>query len=153
MSQPIRVTGSTQPRIQITGSVQPRIEAEQVAATLGGEPLKDQIDGNSSPMMLYALRTELFRRWRSHAKMPQAEDTNPRVKIPLSAEDWTELEELAGELAAAGFSPTPGEVATVLLHAAIRSVRQLDATKQDSEKLVEAIARQLAASGAGDKSE
>jgi hypothetical protein len=146
MSQRIRVSGPTQPRIETHGKVQPHVDAAQVAAALGGERIEGQIDGNPSPVTLYALRSELLRRRQSSGGRPGIRDARQRVKIPLSDQDWMELEELAGELSAAGFSPSPGQIASVLLHAAIQSVRQREGEKPNQEKLVEAIARQLAAS-------
>ncbi len=143
MNQRLQVTGTSQPILQITGNAQPRIDASQVAAALGGEPITARIDGNPASVTLYALRAELFRRRQSGGGRPRIEGTNQRVKIPLSDQDWTELEKLAGELTSAGFSPSPGQIASVLLHAAIQSIRHDDPTKKGEEKLIQTIAQQL----------
>ncbi len=148
MSQPIKITGSAQPRIRTTGESQPRVDAAQVAAALGAEPLEGTIEGNPGPMTLYALRSELMRRRHSSGGRPGITGTSQRVKIPLSNQDWTELEGLADQLAGVGFSPSPGQIASILLHAAIQSVKQQAGEKTSEGTLVEAIARELAASAA-----
>jgi hypothetical protein len=49
------------------------------------------------------------------------------------------------------YSNSPGQIASVLLHAAIQSVKEQSGGKQDEQKLVEAIARRLVASGVADQ--
>jgi hypothetical protein len=151
MSQRITTTGNTQPRIRTTGNAQPRIDHAQVAAALGAERVEGTIEGNPGVVALYALRSELLRCRQSSGGRPGIAGTSQRLKIPLSDHDWTELEGLAGQLAEAGFAPSPGQIASVLLHAAIQSVKEQTGGKQDEQKLVEAIARRLVVSGVADQ--
>lgn len=146
MSKHIKITGSPQTRIRTAGDGQSRVDVAQVAAALGAEPLPGSIEGNPGPMTLYALRSELLRRRLSSGGRPGITGTSQRLKIPLSNQDWTELEGLAGELAGAAFSPSPGQIASVLLHVAIQSVKRQAGEMQSEGKLAEAIARELVAS-------
>jgi hypothetical protein len=151
MSQRITTTGTAQPRIRATGNGQPHIDHAQVAAALGAEPVEGNIQGNPGVVALYALRSELLRCRQSNGGRPGIAGTSQRLKIPLSDQDWTELEGLADQLSEEGFAPSAGQIASVLLHAAIQSVKEQSGGKQDEQKLVEAIARRLVASGAADQ--
>jgi hypothetical protein len=73
-------------------------------------------------MTLYALRAEMMRRLVSHGGRPRVEGTDQRVKIPISDQDWHALESLATSLAAKGFTPSAGQVASVLLNMALQTV-------------------------------
>ena len=151
MSQRITTTGPAQPRIRTTGNGQTRIDHAQVAAALGAELVEGTIQGNPGVVALYALRSELLRCRQSNGGRPGIAGTSQRLKIPLSDQDWTELEGLADQLSETGFAPSPGQIASVLLHAAIQSVKEQSGGKQDEQKLVEAIARRLVASGVADQ--
>jgi hypothetical protein len=153
MSRRVHVTGSSQPRIQIAGNAQPRVDPSQVAAALGAELIPTKVDAKGGPLTVYALRAELLRRRHSSGGRPGIAGASQRVKIPLSDRDWTELEKLAALLTESGFSPSPGQIASVLLHVAIRSVTHLNDDAANGGKLVDAIAQELAASGASEDRE
>jgi hypothetical protein len=53
---------------------------------------------------------------------PGIEGTGFRAKVPVGEQDWHRLEALAASLSAQGFLPSPGQVASVLLTIALRSV-------------------------------
>jgi hypothetical protein len=55
-------------------------------------------------------------------RRPGIAGTSFRAKIPLGEQEWQRLEALAESLSAEGFSPSPGQVASVLLSIALRSV-------------------------------
>jgi hypothetical protein len=44
------------------------------------------------------------------------------VKIPVGDREWRQLEELAASLAEGGFTPSAGQVASVLLTLSLRSL-------------------------------
>jgi hypothetical protein len=90
----------------------PRIEPAVVAAALGAEPTGEREAGHPAAMTLYALRAEIMRRLVSHGGRPRVEGTDQRVKIPVSDQDWHTLETLATSLAAKGFAPSAGQVAS-----------------------------------------
>jgi hypothetical protein len=132
------------------GSGQPRIDPAQVAAALGGEPAEGTKQGSPGVVALYALRSELLRCRQSNGGRPGIAGTSHRLKIPLTERDWTVLEGLADRLAETGFAPSPGQIASVLLHAAIESVGQQSGEKDNVGNLVEEVARGLLASGVAD---
>lgn len=119
----IQIVGSTVKRIPIVPSTVPRLELAEVAKALGAEPCPEKLPGPLSPVTRYAVRLEMFRRLQSHGGRPGLEGNNLRAKIPLSDQDWHQLEELARQIASeTGLSPSPGQVGSVLLSLALRSV-------------------------------
>jgi hypothetical protein len=139
MTAKIQTTGNKLPRISVTSSRLPRIEPTTVAAALGAEPAGERGAGHPAPLTLYALRSEMMRRLVSHGGRPGVQGTDQRVKIPVSDQDWHTLETLATSLAAKGFTPSAGQVASVLLNMALRTV----STSADDPSLVAQIAQQL----------
>jgi hypothetical protein len=99
-----------------------RLDPKAVADALGGEPCPEHIEGQPGPVTLYALRQELIRRRHSSGGRPGIEGTSFRAKVPLADQDWQRLEAIASSLSAHGFTPSPGQVASVLLSIALRSV-------------------------------
>jgi hypothetical protein len=140
-------TKSTQPRITVTGKTQRRIDPAEVAAALGAEPVPGEIQGNPGPVALYALRAEILRRRHSTGGRPGIEGASERVKIPLSEDDWHRLEQIAASMSASGFSPSPAQVASVLLSAAIQSVQEPAKSDAANRPLLEAIAQRLVRQG------
>src|SRR5207244_91298 len=102
----------------------PRVEAAHVQAALGVETFVKQPDRHLAPLNLYAVREELVRRLQSSGGRPALEGTNRRAKIPLSEQHWLQLEELAAAVSSPGFAPSAGQVASVLLTAALRHVAE-----------------------------
>jgi hypothetical protein len=143
MAKKLPGPGSTQRRVQLTGSAQRRIDPAEVAAALGAERAAGEAKGNPGPVVLYALRSEIMRRRQSKGGRPGIEGSPQRVKIPLGSQDWQKLEELAAAMTTPGFCPSPGQVASVLLSLAIRSVEQ----NGGPNPLAEALAHQGTDSG------
>ena len=114
----------TYTRIRDTSGTLSRIDASKVAEALGGEPsdLKHAVAG--SPLSLFQVRQELSRRLQSTGGRPSLSDTSARKKVPLSDGQWKELEEIAAEVASPGFSPSAGQIASVLLALSLRSLRK-----------------------------
>jgi hypothetical protein len=75
-----------------------------------------------APLTLFALREELVHRLQSSGGRPALAGTTRRAKIPLSDEEWGQLEELAAAIASPGFAPSAGQVASVLLSLSLHSV-------------------------------
>ncbi len=142
MNKPIRVKESTQKPIRVVGSTQPRLDPAEVARALGGEPTEVTRGSAPAPLSLFAMRGELFNRLHSSGGRPALEGTSRRPKIPLSEQDWQQLENLAASLASADCAPSAGQVASVLLS---RALRELAAQGAD-EKLAAALAQEAAKS-------
>ncbi len=139
MTAKIQTTGNKLPRIRVTGPRLPRVDPAEVAAALGAEPGGEGRAGQPAAMTLYALRAEMMHRLVSHGGRPRVEGTDQRVKIPISDQDCHALESLATSLAAKGFTPSAGQVASVLLNMALQTV----GTSADDPSLVARIAQQL----------
>lgn len=122
MTKRLRASEPTARRIKLKEPAVRRIDPQAVATALGAEPCPERVEGRPGPVTLYALRSELMRRRQSSGGRPGIEGTALRAKIPLTQKDWRKLEALASSLSRAGFSPSAGQVASVLLSLALRSV-------------------------------
>jgi hypothetical protein len=124
MAQKIQFVGTTTARIiDTTPSTVSRLDPDEVARALGAEPTPAKVSITLGPITLYAVRMELFQRLQSHGGDPSREGNNLQPTIPLGDEEWHKLEELAAQIAAStGLSPSPGQVGSVLLSLALRSV-------------------------------
>jgi hypothetical protein len=122
MAKPIRPTEPTVPRLRPMEPAVRHLDPDRVAAALGAEPGPEHILGQPGPITLYALRSERLRRRQSSGGRPGLEGTSLRAKIPLPEQDWARLEDLAASLSTEGFSPSAGQVASVLLSLALRSL-------------------------------
>jgi hypothetical protein len=124
MTKRIQPIEPTVKRIRATEPTLKRVDAQAVAEALGAEPLPGRLVGSLGPITLYALRSELFRRRQSSGGRPAIEGADVRAKIPLAEQDWARLERIADSLSTEGFSPSAGQVASLLLSAALRSVEE-----------------------------
>jgi hypothetical protein len=153
MTKRIRSSEPTAPRIRTTEAAVPHLDPQSVAEALGAEPCPEQIEGQPGPVSLYALRQEILRRRQSSGGRPGIEGTSFRAKIPVNDQDWQRLDALATSLSAEGFSPSAGQVASVLLSLALRSLTN-DPPAQDPGQTgsTAARARELAARLSAEKS-
>jgi hypothetical protein len=115
-------TSPTLPRLVDTSATLPRLEPSEVAAALGAEPCAEGLEGALGPITLFALRQELFQRLQSSGGRPGLSGTTRRAKIPLSDQQWLQLEELAAAVSSPGFAPSAGQVASVLLTLSLEAV-------------------------------
>ena len=152
MSKRIRTTEPTVPRIRASEPTVQRIDPRSVAEALGGEP-SERLEARPGPVTLYALRQELLGRRQSSGGRPGIEGTSFRAKIPLGERDWQCLETLAAALSAEGFSPSAGQVGSVLLSLALRSLtKDLPSSETEQAGYTAALAKELAARLAAEKS-
>jgi len=140
MDKRIKVSEPTVKRIQASEPTVRRLDPQTVAEALGGEPVPGHLECNPGPLTLHVLREELLRRRQSSGGRPGLEGTNLRAKAPLKDQDWARLEQLAAVLSAEGFAPSAGQVASVLISMALRSVT----TEEQSQECAAVIARELA---------
>jgi hypothetical protein len=122
MTRRIRTTRPTVNTIRDTSPCLPRVEPSQVAAALGAEPAAVSLDAALAPITLFAVREELVKRLQSSGGRPALAGTTRRAKIPLSDEEWLQLEELAATISSPGFAPSAGQVASVLLTLSVQAV-------------------------------
>lgn len=122
MTRKIKTTEATLPPLRDIGLCLPRVDPARVQEALGAVPANGELEKALAPITLAALREELFRRLQSSGGRPGLSGASRRAKIPLSDEQWLELEKLAAAVAAAGFAPSAGQVASVLLALSLHSV-------------------------------
>jgi len=122
MTKRIPTSDPTVKRIRTSDPTVRRLDPKTVADALGGELCPERIEGQPGPVTLYALRQELLRRRQSSGGRPGIEGTSFRAKVPVGDQDWHRLEAIAASLSAQGFTPSAGQVASVLLSMALRSV-------------------------------
>ena len=146
MDKRIKTTEPTVKRIQTSEPTVRRLDPQTVAEALGGEPVSGHVEGRPGPLTLHVLREELLRRRQSSGGRPGLEGTNLRAKVPLNNQDWSRLEELAASLSTVGFAPSAGQVASVLLSIALRSLAQDQQSQEHtSQEYAALIARELVA--------
>jgi hypothetical protein len=145
MTKRIQISEPTVKPIRASDRAVRRLDPKAVADALGGEPCPERIEGQPGPVTLYALRQELLRRRQSSGGRPGIEGTSFRAKIPVGDQDWQRLEVLAASLSAAGFVPSAGQVASVLLSIALRAVTtNVKEEVQDQTNNTAVLARELA---------
>jgi hypothetical protein len=139
MTHRIRTTETTLRPIRDTATPLRRIDPAQVQQALGAEEAPAGLAEALAPLTLFALREELVNRLQSNGGRPALVGTTRRAKIPLNDDEWEKLEELAAAMAAPGFAPSAGQVASVLLSLSLHSV----ASRVGSEPASSPLAREL----------
>ena len=119
-----RPRNETYARIRYSSATLPRIEASRVAEALGADPSHVTRDVVGGPLSLFQVKQELLRRLQSTGGRPSLSGTSGRKKVPLSESQWAELEAIASEVALPGFSPSAGQIASVLLALSLRSLHR-----------------------------
>jgi hypothetical protein len=126
MTRKIRSISTPARKIVSTSEPQRRIDPAQVAKALGAEeahkPGGARLSG--SPPSLFALRQELYRRLRSTGGRRSLEGAGERHKIPLIEGDWERLQEVARASESETVRPSPAQVASLLLHRALKELKQ-----------------------------
>ena len=116
MDKPKARLGIVEPRTRrrITpGEIKAGLDAERVASVPFG----------GSPMSAFALRQELFRRLRSIGGRPGLDGADIKPKIPMRRFSWRKLEQISRQMKTADFHPTPAQLASVILDAAIERLK------------------------------
>jgi len=96
-----------------------RVDRDEVAEALGAESASRRVGRRGSVAARFALQQELANRLRSTGGRRRIAGTTRRQKIPIGESDWTVLQYLARRLRSEDRRPTPGQVASLLLHQAI----------------------------------
>ena len=112
---------SAEPRIIDTGPTEPRVGSDLFAVAIGARRLGVSPRGGS-PISRAAVRQELARLLRSTGGRPGLEGSLRRQKIPLSDDEWIQLEYLSDLFEQSGIKATAGQVARVLLRLALERV-------------------------------
>ncbi len=118
----IKVARKTYRRVRATGRRLEKVTAAKVARAIGAEPTEVSPSNTQGPVALFGLRQALATRLKSTGGRPSL-GVARRQKIPLDDADWELLCELAETLADDESRPTPGQVASELLHQRLMEVR------------------------------
>ena len=125
-----RSKNETHARISDTSDTLPRIDALRVVHALGAEPSELTLGIAGGPLSLFQVKQELSHRLQSTGGRPSLSGTSARKKVPLNDDLWEELEKIASEVSTPGFSPSAGQIASVLLALALRSLRKAEGDQQ-----------------------
>lgn len=113
------ITDKPKPRLEIVEArTRRRLAPEDIEIGLGAKRVAT-VPSGGLPMAQFALRQELFRRLRSTGGRPGLAGADMKPKIPMRRSSWDKLETFAKQLETADFHPTPAQLASVLLDAAI----------------------------------
>jgi len=143
MARTIRVGEPAGKVIRDTSAPPARVAPAAVAAALGADAPAETVAAALAPITLFALRSELLGRLQSSGGRPALEGTSRRAKVPLGDAEWADLEKLAAVVAEPGFSPSVGQIASVLLRLSARSV--VTEVERAPEATASPVARDLAA--------
>jgi hypothetical protein len=142
MARKIVATDSGQRRIRDVGAGARHVAPAVVAEALGAEVTGLALGRGGSPVSSFQVRSELHNRLRSSGGRPALEGATRRVKIPLAEGQWRELEELAASFTDLGFTPSAGQVASVLISLA------LPVAKGERDRIREELEVHASATGA-----
>ncbi len=117
----LKVKDSALPRVPTEGRALERVSSAVVAKALGAEVTGASGPRPQGPVALLALRQGLARRLQSSGGRPGLGEGR-RQKIPLTDADWALLCQLAEALTDAARHPTPGQIASELLHQRLHEV-------------------------------
>ena len=143
----ITVTGKTLQKVKDTAKGLARVEPAEVAVALGAEPVAKGATRTQSPLALFALRQGLAERLRSTGGRPGLGELR-RQKIPLSDADWEILVTLAEAVADEEIHPTPGQLASEILHRQLTELRDQLRGADHGKDEVTRVARRLSAPAA-----
>jgi hypothetical protein len=115
MTAKLKIRSVSAGAVRHVGTAAPSVDPEAIAKALRAE-LVSRETLHGAPISLHALRRELESRIRSTGGRPALEGATKIKKIPMKPEDWSRLEEVAGELSRQGVSATAGQVASVMVH-------------------------------------
>jgi hypothetical protein len=121
MAKVLKVAGARVPLIHSTTARARHVKLD-LADALGAEPLPGRLPRLQSPVGLLAVRAELAKALGSTGGRPGIRGISRRQKIPLADTDWAHLERLAERISSRGPRATAGQVASVLLHLALKDM-------------------------------
>jgi len=114
------ITDKPKPRLEIgEPRTRRRITPEEIEIGLDAHRVA-AIPPGGSPMSGFMLRQELFRRLRSAVGRPGLDGADMKPRIPMRRSSWAKLQQIARHMETVDFHPTPAQLASVILEAAIQ---------------------------------
>ena len=118
-----------------------RINPKEVAKALGAEIVGKVRQDGETPLSFFALREQILSQLRSTGGRPSRSGTTHRRKVPMSEEEWSDLEEMTKLLERFGVKTSPGQVAGFLLENSIRQVKTgMQSIQPEVDRVLEAAA-------------
>ncbi len=117
----LKVKGKMLPPVPTAGRTHERVPSTAIVEALGAQATDTPGPKPQGPVALLTLRQGLAARLQSTGGRPGLGEGR-RQKIPLSDADWVLLCELSEALADNEHPPTPGQIASELLHQRLREV-------------------------------
>lgn len=116
MPKRIEIVGAKAKRIKNKSQSRRHIDSTELAAALGANLADRQVAGNLDPIALADLGTQLLSRLRSSGGRPALTDANEFCRVPLSAEDVKNLEDIVAQIEwSTGTKPSVGQVVGVIV--------------------------------------
>lgn len=112
-------TSKSLAKVRDTSKALDHVQAKKVAAFLGAGRARHLHRGGKGPVSFLALAEMMSRQLASTGGRPALVDAERRQKIPTQKGDWQRLKYIAAQLQRRGVRCTPGQVASILLHADI----------------------------------
>jgi hypothetical protein len=135
----IKVKSKTLPKVKVHGPTLDRVEGSVVADALGAERIEASVSTKQGPIALFGLRRALAERLKSSGGRPGF-GISRRQKIPLDEADWELLCKLSEMLSDDDAHPSPGQIASELLHQRLRQVRD-EVEHANSDRLREELGK------------
>lgn len=140
MSKKIQFRDRTAKALVDTSETCPAVSPDAVAASIGAEPVGAALGDAIGTVTPLALHDEIRHRLRSTGGRPALVGTTKRAKIPVNDLEWSKLEALADELATSTSKPSAGQVASVVLSAAIDKLCESIANKGNKSRILRDVA-------------
>jgi hypothetical protein len=118
----IKVKSKTLPKVEVRGPSLDRVDGSVVADALGAQQVEAKVAAKQGSIALFGLRQALVERLKSSGGRPGL-GVSRRQKIPLEETDWELLCKLSELLSNDDVHPTPGQIASELLHQRLLQVR------------------------------
>jgi len=135
----IRVIAKTaKGRIRNTSLRPSSLSKDEFKAAFGAKAMNLHVGNDSSPVALLQLREQVMERLRSTGGRPALSDAAKKMKIPVTEQDWRDMEKIAQNIEGGKFKPSTAQVASVILHMALQSFSEF-AIRDNIEKNIRGI--------------
>ena len=118
-----------------------RIDPADVAKALGAQTVEYVPQDNLDPVSFFALHERMSSELVSTGGRPGRAGVSGRRKVPMSDQEWSDLEQLSNILDRLGLHVSPGQVAGFLLESSLNKMKaEITALEADAAQVFEAAA-------------
>lgn len=129
VKKPIKLTSGRAPRFVDKSTKERPVTPEELAAKLGGVAI-GRIPRGLPPDQHIHLFEALSNEVVSSGGRPRRKAETERKKIPLTKEEWAELEQFAAACQAQGIHASPGQVGAMLIRESLTAYKANVGTKK-----------------------